>query len=96
MALAETGARRITPALERLDITQASLPGIIDTRLAREDERLNSRQTLLNALSPVATLKRGYTITRVNGKAATSVASLNVGTEIQTIFADGSIKSVTI
>ena len=52
MALAETGARRITPALERLDITQASLPGIIDTRLAREDERLNSRQTLLNALSP--------------------------------------------
>lgn len=96
MALAETGARRITPALERLDITQASLPGIIDTRLAREDERLNSRHTLLNALSPVATLKRGYTITRVNGKAATSVASLNVGTEIQTIFADGSIKSVTI
>lgn len=96
LALAETGARRITPALERLDITASSIPQMLEARLAREQERLSSRQALLDALSPVATLKRGYTITRVNGKAITSADGVASGTEIQTIFADGSVKSVTI
>lgn len=96
MSLVETGARRITPALERLKMTEASIPTILDTRLCRETERLNSRQGLLDALSPVATLKRGYTITRVNGNAVTSASQFPSGTELQTIFADGSVKSVII
>lgn len=96
MSLAETGARRITPALERLQMLKSSLPTLIAARMSREDERLSARMTLLEALSPVATLKRGYTITRVNGNAVTCASSLKAGVEIQTIFADGTINSVTI
>ena len=96
MALAETGARRITPALERLKIIQDSLPSALATRLNRESERLDSRESLLDVLSPVATLKRGYTITRINGAAVTSAQNLPQGSQLQTIFADGSINSITI
>lgn len=96
MALAETGARRISPALARLQMIQDSLPSILESRLNRENERLNSRSSLLDALSPTATLKRGYTITRVNGHALTSALSVTPGSQIQTIFPDGTINSVTI
>jgi exodeoxyribonuclease VII large subunit len=52
-------------------------------------------QAMLNALSPEATLRRGYSITRVGGKAITNATQIPVGTEIETTLANGTIISVT-
>ncbi len=47
----------------------------------------------------MATLKRGYTITRIDGHAVTSASQLQPGAIIETIFPDGTaiseIKTVT-
>ncbi|WP_289632927.1 hypothetical protein [uncultured Duncaniella sp.] len=44
-------------------------------------------------LSPAATLKRGYTITRISGHAVTSVSQLKTGMTIETILPDGTVNS---
>ena len=49
---------------------------------------------MLNALSPEATLRRGYSITRVDGKAVTDASQISSGTEIETTLANGTIISV--
>jgi exodeoxyribonuclease VII large subunit len=41
-------------------------------------------------------IKRGYTLTTVNGKIITHVAGLKSGEEMVTRFADGSAKSTII
>ncbi len=68
-------------------------------RLQRENSRLDAAASLLDALSPMATLKRGYTITRIDGHAVTSASQLQPGAIIETIFPDGTatseIKTVT-
>ena len=52
-------------------------------------------QAMLNALSPEAILRRGYSITRVGGKAITDATQIPVGAEIETTLANGTIISVT-
>lgn len=94
LALAEVGARRVTPALATLGMMEKTLASTIDTRLLRASDWLDSKQTLLSALSPQATLKRGYTITRVNGVSVSSAAAITPGCEIQTILSDGVVTSI--
>jgi len=51
---------------------------------------------LLDTLSPEATLRRGYSITRVDGHAVTDADALEPGTVITTTFAGGRTKTSTI
>jgi exodeoxyribonuclease VII large subunit len=61
--------------------------------IKHENTRLiNMVKTVAN-LHPQNVLRRGYTITRVNGKAITSIAQVNVSNTIQTIVADGMLES---
>ncbi len=94
MSLAQIGARRISPELARLDHTMKSIASATDVVLRRRGDRLNSLQEMLNALSPEATLRRGYSITRVGGKAITDASQIPSGTEIETTLANGTILSV--
>lgn len=55
--------------------------------------QLNAYKALLDTLSPEATLKRGFSITRLNGKAVTSAQALLKGDRITTTLLDGSINS---
>ena len=55
--------------------------------------RLDSIAELIEVLSPVATLRRGYSITRVDGRAVVSVEGLRPGTVIETTLADGVVSS---
>lgn len=57
---------------------------------------LDSAAALTEALSPEATLRRGYSITRVDGHAVTSFSQLNKGDIVTTVFADGSAVSQII
>lgn len=55
--------------------------------------RLENLENILRVLSPQNTLRRGYSITRVNGNAVHSVADLTSGDTITTLLPDGSILS---
>ena len=94
MALAQIGARRIAPELTRLEHTMKSISQAAEVVLRRKSDRLNSLQEMLNALSPEATLRRGYSITRVNGKTVTDASQVSAGAEIETTLANGTIISV--
>lgn len=62
-------------------------------QLRRRRERLDAVAQLLDALSPQATLRRGYSITRVDGKAVTDASSVPPGAEIETVLANGTLRS---
>jgi len=57
------------------------------------EAKISSMSESLNMLSPVNVLKRGYTITVLNGQIIKSSGSLNRGDEIDTFFHDGKIRS---
>lgn len=61
--------------------------------LSRQSERLDSAARLLEALSPQAILRRGFTVTRIGGQTLMSASQLAPGVEITTVFADGEVKS---
>lgn len=54
---------------------------------------LGNLESLLNVLNPQNTLKRGYSVTRVNGHAVTDIETLKSGEIIDTQLYGGSIKS---
>lgn len=61
--------------------------------LRNEDSRMTNMTRTVGNMHPANVLKRGYTITRVNGKAITSIDQVSVSDTIQTIAADGTIES---
>jgi exodeoxyribonuclease VII large subunit len=91
--LSGISGRRLQPQLTRLDMTLKAIADAASNRISRQRSLLDSRQTLLEALSPVATLKRGYSITRVDGHAVTSADSIPPGSIIETTLADGKVIS---
>lgn len=74
------------------DNLRRSVADIVGRRAAA----LDSAAALIEALSPEATLRRGYSITRVDGHAVTSFSQLNKGDIVTTVFADGSAVSQII
>lgn len=94
MLLAETGARRISPELARLDATLNAIATAATNATQRAADRLAARSQLLDALSPAATLARGYSITTVNGRAVKNADNLKSGDEVTTTFASGLITSI--
>lgn len=77
----------------RLGHYRESLVVASSTALQREKVRLQNLSGLCEALSPANTLRRGYSVTRVNGKATKDVASLPPGTIIETQLYDGKVIS---
>lgn len=90
----------VSLARARLDVAAAGLQRFPEmlrrstaAALERQTMRLRRLDDLLGVLSPQATLRRGYTITRINGHAVTSAADLRPGDTLSTEFADGSVTS---
>lgn len=61
--------------------------------LARQGDRLKALGTLLDTLSPQATLRRGFSITRLDGHAVADPAQIPDGAQITTTLAKGTITS---
>lgn len=57
----------------------------------RSGDRLNALSEMLDTLSPEATLRRGYSITSINGHAVTDGDKIPEGTVMTTTFARGRI-----
>lgn len=84
---------RIAAASSRLDGMARLLGANAMGRLQAASHRLDKLNALVGALSPANTLKRGYSVTRVNGHAVTSVNDAPRGTVIETQLYDGTVRS---
>ncbi len=93
--LAGISGRRVQSQLSRLDMTIEAVRRAAMTAVERQLERLKARGELLEVLSPVATLRRGYSITRVGGRAVSSVSDVPPGATVETTLADGTFLSTT-
>lgn len=87
-------SRRILPAMARLDSVAENLPVLTAGAVGRAAERVDAAERLLDALSPMATLRRGYSITRVDGHVVTSPDGLAEGAVVETTLACGVLTSV--
>lgn len=67
-------------------------PNILN-RLDKEKIKLENIETKLNLLNPENILKKGYSLTLVEGKIVKSIKSVKKGSIIDTKFSDGIIKS---
>lgn len=86
---------RIRPAHAQLQAMEKALAVAAHTALNRASDRLSGSSSLLEALSPEATMKRGFSLTRTtDGTTVRSASQLLEGTRIMTIFADGFVSSV--
>lgn len=84
---------RIAAQQAYLAATDERIKLIISQRFTREDDRLQQLDSMISLLSPQATLKRGYSITRVEGKAVTDPGLIPDGAEIITTLAGGEVRS---
>jgi len=67
----------------------------ISTQLKRRSDRLMALEQILDTISPEATLRRGFSITRIDGHAVTSADDVPSGCVITTTLATGQLISVT-
>jgi len=80
--------------IHRIDQVCQRLESVVHTRLEREAHRLELYATRLKSVDPDLLLKRGYSITLVDGKLLCSVQQVSSGQTITTRLAEGEIKSI--
>ena len=61
-----------------------------------QESRLREKESFLRLSSPEYILAKGYSITLKNGKAVKSAKELLQGDSIETVLAEGKVKSVVI
>lgn len=91
--ISAAGTDSINRRRRRLDSLAGNIANTARNALTRRADSLKSLSQLLEALSPEATLRRGYTITRVDGRSIADPSAVAAGTEIITILANGTLKS---
>lgn len=79
------GRERMRTGLQAAD----TLRQLVSALVQRQSDALKSVGTLLETLSPEATLRRGFSITRVDGHAVTDPDGVAPGTVIETTLAAG-------
>lgn len=77
---------------ERLRI-ETELKRRMKAVLSQKTERLGSNINVLESVSPVQILKRGYSYTTFNNKIVTEAKNLNVGDVIETAFNRGTVSA---
>ena len=81
--------QRINEQYMILDKSVKKLEYNIENKLKDERTKMIKKVAKLDALSPLKTLTRGYTITQYNGKVINSSKILKSGDEIELTFSDG-------
>lgn len=77
----------------KLNHQQDLLSGRVQNILAKEHDRILINENSVRLLNPENVLKRGFTLTLKDGKIIKSSNDVAVGEELETRFADGTIKS---
>ena len=85
---------KISAAQTYLKTMSDALANAAPKAIANQDKRLKALENIVEALSPQKTLRRGFSLTKVNGKTVKSVDQLADNDVITTYLADGEITSV--
>ena len=93
MAVSDSAVTCLRPEMSRLDVLAERLTASTGSVIERQRARIERLDGLVQVLSPQATLARGYSITRVNGRAVTSASELTPGDHLVTTLASGTVKS---
>ena len=88
-----TAQSRVAAARLALGHTFQTIATATKTVIDREKSRLAATADKVEILSPQSTLKRGYSLTKVNGRALTAASAVKSGDEIVTCLSDGTITS---
>ena len=88
-----TPSQRMKELNHKLQRAQSTLINQIKAILISSNNKLATNAQILNTVSPLATLSRGYSISFKEGTIVKSTAELNEGDILETRFADGCIKS---
>lgn len=83
-------AAALTGHAERLELLRHRLRTAIDRHLTREQDLLNSRLQVVRALSPEATLNRGYALL-TDGAATVTATTARKGQQLTAHLADGEL-----
>ncbi len=93
MRMVAASSSALRPYISTLDATDQRLRSASGRIISRRMDRLDSLARLMEALSPAATLQRGYSITRVDGRAVTDSSAIVPGTTLVTTLASGKVTS---
>ena len=85
---------KISAAHTYLKTMSDALANAAPKAIANQDKRLKALENIVEALSPQKTLRRGFSLTKVNGKTVKSIDQLADNDVITTYLADGEITSV--
>lgn len=88
-----SGKEGVSRARQYTDRVEQRLQSATTAAMERERMRLRRLEDMVRVLSPENTLKRGYSITRVDGKAVTDPKVVAPGTRIETQLAEGVVVS---
>lgn len=94
-SLAGLPAAKIQPALARLDAFPQRIADAIAARITFARGQINAQEHILKVLSPAATLARGYSITRIDGHAVSSVQAVPPGSILEITLSDGTISATS-
>ena len=86
--------RHLDKGQTRLDMLSVRLPAISTQLLTAKRHHLELLTQRTSSLDPQLLLKRGYSITTLNGKSVRHPSDLKTGDEIETRLATGTIKSI--
>jgi len=92
--LATATMRHVDMAQNRIALLRTRLLPLIPHLLEAHRHSLELLGQRVASLDPQLLLKRGYSITTLNGKAVRNAAALQSGDEIETRLSEGTIKSV--
>ena len=93
LSLSRIASTRIQPLRANLDRMADAIANAATNSVRRAAMKLDSYSVLIEALSPKATLKRGFSITKINGEAITNASQLRSGDIISTEFFEGTVSS---
>ena len=72
-----------------LDSLSVRLFAAMNALASKDSERLSAAASKLDALSPLATMNRGFSVVKKDEKIVKSVNSIDTGDEISAVFPDG-------
>lgn len=88
--------QRMEQERQRLTLHHSSLLTSVDRRLMQERHRLELLEQRTSALDPFLLLRRGYSITLLDGHTVRSANDVPVGSLLETRLADGTLRSQTL
>ena len=86
--------RRINDNYLKVDMYIKHLESIIRQKYKNEKTKYIELVSKLDALSPLKTLSRGYSLVEKDNEIVKSVKQLSVGDEIEIRFADGKVNAI--